>query len=275
MDEEEFIEFLRKSREQIGELEPVIMTEDGRIIDGRHRLAAHPGWRKVIVKKSPKEALKERIHRTLKSRVTRKERKAQILEYALYLEEEGVKPEKMVSALAKELPFSEDYLRKLPPAKYKNKERRKAALKRHERLAGLSSAKIGNKNTKIANSFELSSENLDIDQNIAEGVVSENVKWILHNSTSAVSYKAVVPRLTDAELEYCLRYETRESGRRRLLRELERRKGTIKPKPKPVKTLICPRCHVEIRTVYCTKCFSELEVREIARIIKKMIEAHE
>ena len=273
---EEFIEFLRKSREQIGELEPVIMTEDGRVIDGKHRLKAYPGWRKVIVNKSPKEALKERIHRTLKARVTRKERQAQILEYALYLEEEGVKPEEMVSALAKELPFSEDYLRKLLPAKYKNKERREAALKRHERFAGLNPAKIGNNDAKIVTSSESLDERPDMDRDIAEDVVSENVKWILDNSTSDVNYKATIPRLSDAELEYCLKYETRESGRRQLLSELERRKGTVKPKPKSVKTLTCPGCHVEIRTVYCTKCFSELEVREIAKILKKeMLEASE
>ncbi|RLI96821.1 MAG: hypothetical protein DRP00_04810 [Candidatus Aenigmatarchaeota archaeon] len=106
-----------------------------------------------------------------------------------------------------------------------------------------------------------------IDRDIAEDVVSENVKWILNNSTSDVNYKATIPRLSDAELKYCLKYETRESGRRQLLRELERRRGAVKPKP--VRTLTCPRCHVEIRTVYCTKCFSELDVREIARIIKR------
>jgi len=202
-EDEEFIEFLKKSREQIGELEPVIMTEDGRIIDGRHRLAAYPGWRKVIVKKSPKEALKERIHRTLKARVTRKERQAQILEYALYLEEEGVKPEEMVSALAKELPFSEQYLRSLLPAKYKKTQMARQRKKLRNSVSQFDESVFAH---------ESSSEKLDIDQ---------------------------------------------------------RHKGAVKPKPKPVKTLTCPRCHVEIRTVYCTKCFSELDVREIARIIKR------
>ena len=145
--DQKFIEFLRKSREQVGELEPVRITEDGRVIDGKHRLAASPRWRKVIVKVTSKEALKERIHRTLKSRVTRKERQAQLLEYALYLEEEGVKPKEMVSALAKELPFSEDYIRKLLPAKYKFKEKREAALKRHA-FARPSPAKKANKATE-------------------------------------------------------------------------------------------------------------------------------
>jgi hypothetical protein len=114
-EDKDFIDFLKRSREQIGELEPVILTEEGIVIDGKHRLEAYPGWTKRVVKKSRKEALKERIHRTLKTRISRKERQAQVLEYALYLEEEGVKKENMLKALAEELPFHKEYLRKLLP----------------------------------------------------------------------------------------------------------------------------------------------------------------
>jgi len=219
----EFIEFLRKSREQVGELEPVRITEDGRIIDGKHRLAAYPGWRKVIVKATSKEALKERIHRTLKSRVTRKERQAQILEYALYLEEEGVKPEEMVSALASELPFSKDYIRKLLPARYKFKEKREAALKRHA-FAGPSPAKKANKATEIV-------------------IPSEPIR----EQTPSLPVPQVVP--TPLAGEFSVRKPEHKSALPNIFE--------------------CPRCHVEIKTVYCTKCFSELKVKDLAKILRR------
>ncbi len=200
-EDEEFIEYLRRSREQVGELEPVIVTEDGRVIDGRHRLEAYPGWRRVIVKASKKEALRERIHRTLKSRVTRKERQAQILEYALYLEDEGVKPEEMVSALARELPFSERYLRKLLPKKYKRRY--------------LKSEKL-TEERQFGTEFRI------------EGFPEH---------PSAVSE---VP----AE----------------------------KPRPRRMipRAFACPECRVEIETLRCSKCFSELEVKEIAKILRRL-----
>jgi len=47
-----------------------------------------------------------------------------------------------------------------------------------------------------------------------------------------------------------------------------------KPKPKlrPVipRAFTCPRCHVEVKTLYCTKCFSELSVEEIAKILRRI-----
>jgi len=226
-EDEEFIEFLRRSREQVGELEPVILTEEGRVIDGKHRLKAYPGWHKVIVRKSKKEALRERIHRTLKARVTRKERKAQILEYALYLEEDGVNPEDMVSALAKELPFSERYLRKLLPAKYKKKQMAREGKK-------LRNSVPQSIETPIPEAPEIGKETLEISPEPA--VAPE---------------KPSQPSIPEAPAK-----------------PLE--------SPKPPRTVIpkaftCPRCRVEIETLRCPKCFSILEVKEIAKILRRMI----
>jgi len=228
-EDEEFIEFLRRSREQVGELEPVRITEEGRVIDGKHRLKAYPGWRKVTVKKSPKEALKERIHRTLKARVTRKERQAQILEYALYLEDEGVKPEEMVSALVKELPFSERYLRKLLPQKYKREY-------------------IKSEISKPAKSTE--KQQFGTEFRIEEAPEPSN---LAASETTVVSEVPAVPEPSPVV--------------EKAVTEVE----VAKPKHVIPKTFTCPRCKIEIETLYCTKCFSELKVREIAKILRRLI----
>lgn len=118
-EEEEYLEYLRRSREQVGELEPVIVSESGFVIDGRHRLKAYPGWHKVVVPGKDVDALMKRIHRSIKSRVPTKERKMQLMEFAIYLEQEGVKQADMITELTKRVPFSEQYIRKLLPKKYK------------------------------------------------------------------------------------------------------------------------------------------------------------
>ena len=299
-DELDIIEWLRRSKNALGQIYPILVKKGSvfEIIDGKHRSQADPTWRRVEIE-PPKDwpfsekayYIAVRIVANYRRRVSRKERQTEFLMLANQLEEEGVPREKIVSAISSITGFTSRWIRKLLPSKYKMTEKThkkdeklishpkseskstKIAIlselsdKKDEEL--IPHPKTEKRSTKIITSSEPSDEKPDIDRDIAEGIVSENVKWILDNSTSDVNYKATIPRLSDAELKYCLKYETRESGRRQLLRELERRKGTVKPKPKSVKTLTCPRCHVEIRTVYCTKCFSELEVREIAKILKK------
>jgi len=48
-------------------------------------------------------------------------------------------------------------------------------------------------------------------------------------------------------------------------------KPKSKPKPAIPNVLQCPRCKVEVKTLYCTKCFSELKVKEIAKILRRLI----
>jgi hypothetical protein len=179
---EEFLEALRRSREQLGELEPVLLTPEGRIIDGRHRLEAYPGWRKEVADVTPKQAVIERIHRTLKSRVTRKERKAQILELALYLEDEGVGSDDMVGELAKLVPFSEKYIRKLLPKKYKR-------------------------------------------------------EYLAPTKPKITPEAPIATKVSKPEAEP---------------------KPIARLKPKPLE---CPRCHVELSTILCPKCWTEIELK--------------
>lgn len=53
---------------------------------------------------------------------------------------------------------------------------------------------------------------------------TEQVGWILRNSTSDHSYKLYIPELSDDQLSYCLIKEKRSSGRKMLLSEAKRRK---------------------------------------------------
>lgn len=49
---------------------------------------------------------------------------------------------------------------------------------------------------------------------------------------------------------------------------------SVRPKPKVVtpKVFTCPRCHIEVRTLYCSKCFSELSIRDVAKILRRLRE---
>ena len=164
--EEEQVEWLRRSREQIGACNSVIMTADGTVIDGKHRLEAYPGWPVETVAKSRKEALIERIHRNIHRRVSGRGRKSQVLELALYLEDEDVKPENMLSELQKYVPFHENYIRKLLPTKYKAEQQRTAGIKsgkaRKNRSPRVNAPKIVTRDlTQPLRIHEPSGENLD------------------------------------------------------------------------------------------------------------------
>jgi len=121
--DEEIVEWLRKSREQIGELEPVYQTPDGDIIDGKHRLKAYPGWKTVTVQIEDVHKIVERIHRNIHRKMSKAEIKQAVLQLAVAYERQGVPKEQLVDKLKEVLPFSESYIRKLLPAKYK-KERK-------------------------------------------------------------------------------------------------------------------------------------------------------
>lgn len=289
----EHIEWLRRSKEQIGAKNRVLMTRDGIVIDGKHRLEADSTWPVETVDKSRKEALIERIHRNIHRKVPMRERKAQIMELALYLEDEGIKKEDMIQALRKEIPFSEDYIRRLLPAKYKRAYTKPKKLKleigtqsqiethpkivtgpgvtRKLDLMSQPPSIVGFEPTVP----EPSEEKPDIETDIAVGKVSDRVKWILNNSAMDINYRMNIPRLTDAELEYCLKHETRVSGRKHLEREFKRRRKKFpilerpsKPaKPKLPSTFKCPECHTEQKAFICPKCFRDIKVKTIAKTI--------
>ena len=244
--EENFKEILKRSKEVVGYIYPVVIDKKTlEIVDGKHRKEADPKWPEVQVEfNSKKEKLLYRIHANLMRRqVSRKERAAQLYELALYLEDEGVPTEQIAQEIVKLVPeLSPGYIMNLLPAKYKSKKKREA---------GAKGAKV--RREKLRNSALQSTETLIPKTSSNEGSAAMPEKLGL----SSISTSTVNSLFEDPA------------------KSLETPK-TSKSRPKIPRILICPRCRVEIRTVYCTKCFSELEVREIARILKKeMLEASE
>ena len=207
MKEEERLEFLaglKKSRDIVGHIYPVIVKKGTlEIVDGKHRKQVDPAWpEKEIEFPDKKSEILFRMHANYRRRITRKERAAEMLLLASILEEEGVPRERMVSKLAEITPFSERYIRSLLPSKYKVSE-------------------FAHKRTKV--------------------------------------YEELVPRMKT------------EAKATEIVTSPEHLKPPGKARrPAIPRTFTCPRCHVEVRTLYCSKCFSELSIRDIAKILRRL-----
>jgi len=86
-------ELLRKSREKIGMIYPVIKDQHGNILDGKHRKQADPNWKEVTIEvKNPLEALLVRVHSNLFKREIPFEEKCQwVTEARKLLQKQGKK----------------------------------------------------------------------------------------------------------------------------------------------------------------------------------------
>ena len=250
-DELDIIEWLRRSKNALGQIYPILVKKGSvfEIIDGKHRSQADPTWHRVEIE-PPKDwpfsekayYLAVRIAANYRRRVSRKERQTEFLMLASQLEEEGVSREKIVSTISKITGFSERWVQKLLPPKYK------AAEKAHKKKV----QKKAYTGDELIRHPKIEEEDAKIVTNKAseQPIVVEKPIPPPHGAFTPESVK--VPASVPIPV-------------------------TKKPKPRPKlpRFFACPRCHVEIKTVYCTKCFSELEVREIARILKKVMEASE
>ena len=129
--DEEIIQWLKRSREQVGELEPVYATLEGEVIDGKHRLKAYPGWKMQTVQVDDLRKIVERIHRNIHRKMSKNETKQAVIQLALALEKMGTPKEELIDKIKQNLPFSEDYIRSLLPAKFKReyKQKEKPAVK--------------------------------------------------------------------------------------------------------------------------------------------------
>ncbi|MEM1590295.1 MAG: hypothetical protein QW175_07745, partial [Candidatus Bathyarchaeia archaeon] len=117
--DEEVVEWLKRSREQIGELEDVLISADGEVIDGKHRLKAYPGWKTKVVQVDNINKIVQRVHRNIHRRPSKAETKEAVVQLALALERQGTPKELLIDELKKYLPFSEDYIRNLLPSRFK------------------------------------------------------------------------------------------------------------------------------------------------------------
>ena len=124
MSEEEFSnENLAKTKDD-EELYPVLVAEDGEVLDGKHRVEAKPKWHKKTVQaKTRLEKILVRVKAHYRRRVPREETQALILEVAHELEASGVECRTISSELANMMPYSAKYIQTLLPEKYKQPEK--------------------------------------------------------------------------------------------------------------------------------------------------------
>lgn len=231
--EGEITEVLKRSKDIVGYQQPVIIDKNTlEIVDGRHRKQADPGWPEVYREfKNQKERLLYRIHANIIRRtVTRKERASQICELASYLEEEGVPAEQISQRIIELVPsLSPKYLINLLPARYKSHDKRRAGVKSAEKR-----------------------KRKELEIRVPEKETAKSI---------ALSEPRISEKLSIQEMD-------RISPAEAIFVEKPIPKETTIEKPIP-KSFVCPRCHVEVGTLYCTKCFSELNVKDIAKILRR------
>jgi len=126
----EYLERLRRLREEVGELYPLIVDQDGNIIDGQHRREAFPMWHRTTVE------VEDETQRALvwlaaheRRKVKRKERSSRIITLASGLMEKGVPRGEIASKIAELLGYSERHILRFLPSKYKAPKKRVAGIK--------------------------------------------------------------------------------------------------------------------------------------------------
>ncbi|MFQ6077116.1 MAG: hypothetical protein ACE5Z5_13465 [Candidatus Bathyarchaeia archaeon] len=125
--DQEVVDGLRKSLKVLRPVYPIVKSKrTGRIVDGLHRYEAGPTtYEKYCVEldMDEKEEILYRIHLNFRRKVSREERKRQLIELARVLEKQGVTRGEMVSEITKMVPFTERWVRELLPDKYKMVEK--------------------------------------------------------------------------------------------------------------------------------------------------------
>lgn len=117
------------SAKRVGQLYSILVDPQGNIIDGLHRHAIDPNWRKEVVPwvQSRRDFLIARIHANLHRRtVPKEERQRDFTELALILQNEGAAVGELSTNISELTGFSEDYVRNLLPRQLKLKVRAEA-----------------------------------------------------------------------------------------------------------------------------------------------------
>jgi hypothetical protein len=100
MEDKELVELLKRSRELIGELTPVYVTEDGLLIDGYHRLKA--GWKRKERIKGAKGKYAASLLRLVLNAQRRKPSQEDYIQLAEILRDEfGLKPGQIAPEITK------------------------------------------------------------------------------------------------------------------------------------------------------------------------------
>ena len=121
--DQDTVELLKRSVEQQGQLLPIVKDQKGYIISGRHRKAADPNWREMLIITTDElDRLLKIIHFNVQRRPSREETAKILLRIAEILESKGIKQSDIAVEMSKIVPYSDQWIRELLPDKYKHVE---------------------------------------------------------------------------------------------------------------------------------------------------------
>ncbi len=114
---------LKKSKDVIHELYPVLKDAHGNVIDGFHRLEADPNWKTETLEDitTPVQLATVRIVANMRRKISKEERRLQLVALAEELVKEGVTKENVISKIVEKTTLSEDYVRRMLPVEYKSR----------------------------------------------------------------------------------------------------------------------------------------------------------
>jgi hypothetical protein len=124
---------LQKSIKKTGQLYPVLVNQEGEILDGNHRADGNPDAETKIIKtKNRYEALMVRGNAHYRRRVPQEETQQLILEMAQEAEKTGMPKEEIAQKIVEDLPYSQQYILRLIPAEYKSPQKAEQGSKRND-----------------------------------------------------------------------------------------------------------------------------------------------
>jgi hypothetical protein len=237
---EDFVALLKRSKDVVGYLQPVIVDADTyEIVDGKHRKEADLGWPEERRKfKGPKEKLLYKIvSNNMRRTVSKKERQSQLLELALHFEDESVPREKMASKISEETGFSLRYVERLLPKKYKE-------------------TRFAPKRTKVY---------VDLGRPQTSPT---------SQPTSQTS-EPVVPKPSEAEAGFePAKPEVVETEKIRAAETSVPVPEPSKPKPPKPKTVVCPYCKEPITQLVCSYCLvGKISVKDLFKDFSNLEDA--
>ena len=138
-----YLEELKRSKQQVGFLNPVLVDQEGKIIDGRHRKAIFPDWPEIQKEiENPIQRIQTIIHSNLRRVVSQSETRENLIKLAVELKKAGKAPGEIVKGIHDLVPYTEAYIRMLLPPEFKDLDHRTSALQQNkESVAQLTCAK--------------------------------------------------------------------------------------------------------------------------------------
>ncbi|MEM2050114.1 MAG: hypothetical protein QXZ11_03210 [Thermoproteota archaeon] len=131
-EDEEISELLKKSKEVVGPIYPVLVDKaTGEIIDGLHRSMVDPKWpRQEIEVQDRKQVILIRLHAHYRRQISQKEVNYLLIKLAEELAKEGVPRGQIVKEVANLSGYSLSRVKSALPAKFKDKEKVEAMANR-------------------------------------------------------------------------------------------------------------------------------------------------